>query len=641
MDQVFAKIAANTTKFELGDEEEWRKLYEPFYEGPSPNVHRIHDERYGPAERNRLDVYVPINNKTPGKPVLVFVHGGGFFSGDKAWSEKCWANIGNFFARHGIVVVIPNHRLVPDVQYPGGAEDMQLAREWIHRNIALDTYGGGSVDKVILCGHSSGAAHIASNLYAAGDPSKQPARDPLSPPVGGVMYFSPPFWFDNTRPIRRRTLEQYFGSHDEETWGPVSPLGLFRGLPDTSPVLDAGLLPVYIGTVEWEVKEATDAAIAFFNEYRARSRPKDTLPIFHVLDRHNHLSNILSIGTEDTAQAAMILDFVARCAEAIDLRDYESRREELTKQLVEAAETAGFLTLTNHGITVDEINAQFALSKAFFDLPIDVKAKIPHSLTTNNGWEYYSQIRPSTGVPDQKESFWLQRNSEWPSDDDVPGFNSGTRNFIAKCEDISNKVLTCFSIALGFPEDYFCKAMDTTQPDNLTQLRLLHYPASHGATAASGSWRAGVHTDIGCLTLLFQRDGEDGLEICPGRESHASSASATDDSSFFPLPAETGPIVVNIGDMLMAWSDDRLKANFHRVRAKDVGYSPDRYSIAYFNTGRKNVVMQGPLKKYPAITCNEYFLHHTKIQFGHNAKKEEEPAAGKPVEPEVAIVAAA
>ncbi|KAL2825770.1 leucoanthocyanidin dioxygenase [Aspergillus cavernicola] len=301
---------------------------------------------------------------------------------------------------------------------------------------------------------------------------------------------------------------------------------------------------------------------------------------------------------------------------AISLKDYENRREEITQQLVEAAETAGFLTLVDHGITVEEINAQFSLSKTFFDLPLDVKAKIPHSLSTNNGWEYYSQIRPSTGVPDQKESFWLQRNSEWPSDEHVPSFNKTTKNFITKCEAISNKVLTCLSIALGFPEDYFCKAMDTTQPDNLTQLRLLHYPASQ---SVQGSWRAGVHTDIGCLTLLFQRDGEDGLEICPGRESHSSFAVG---DTFFPLPAETGPIVVNIGDMLMAWSDDRLKANFHRVRAKEVGYSPDRYSIAYFNTGRKSVIMQGPLKKYPAITCNEYFLHHTKIQFGHNAKKQ-------------------
>ncbi|EON97866.1 putative gibberellin 20- protein [Phaeoacremonium minimum UCRPA7] len=196
---------------------------------------------------------------------------------------------------------------------------------------------------------------------------------------------------------------------------------------------------------------------------------------------------------------------------AISLKDFEARKEQITKELVEAAETAGFFTLVDHGITIEEIESQFALSRKFFDLPQEIKARIPHDIRTNNGWEY--------------------------------------------------------------------------------KMRMIHYMASENAV---GTWRAGNHTDIGCLTLLFQRDGEDGLEICPGRESHNDFAIG---DTFTPLPAETGPIVVNIGDMLMAWSDDRLKANFHRVRAKDIGKSPDRYSIAYFNTGRKNVVMQGPLKK--------------------------------------------
>lgn len=86
--------------------------------------------------------------------------------------------------------------------------------------------------------------------------------------------------------------------------------------------------------------------------------------------------------------------------------------------------------------------------------------------------------------------------------------------------------------------------MDPNESDCLTQMRLLHYPASDNAV---GTWRAGVHTDIGCLTLLFQRTGEDGLEIRPGRESSDTFAFG---SEFTPLPAETGLIVVNIGDML-------------------------------------------------------------------------------------------
>lgn len=174
------------------------------------------------------------------------------------------------------------------------------------------------------------------------------------------------------------------------------------------------------------------------------------------------------------------------------------------------------------------------------------------------------------------------------------------------------RVVECFAIALGFPEKYFIEAMDAKTSDSLNQLRFLHYFPSENHTSESGAptFGAGTHTDFGCLTLLFQQDGGEGLEICPGRESHTSGALG---DTFFPVPAQTGPIVVNIGDMLskisfqsvcfsstnkgaVSWSDDRFKATFHRV-CSPKGTSRDRYSIAYFNQGRENFPFQGPLKK--------------------------------------------
>ncbi|KJK82914.1 hypothetical protein H634G_02051 [Metarhizium anisopliae BRIP 53293] len=300
----------------------------------------------------------------------------------------------------------------------------------------------------------------------------------------------------------------------------------------------------------------------------------------------------------------------------ISLKSFDRRKKEITKQLLEAAEVTGFFTLVDHGITIDEIEAQFRAAENFFSLPAKVKDKVRHDPRTNNGWEYKAQLRPSTGTYDQKESLWLMRGSQWPSDQDVPNFRGTTARFMAKCASISGQVCTsaysrfsrakpsrhttdikphngvaCFSSALGFDEDYLVTANDPTQPDCISQLRLLHYPA---ADNASGTWRAGAHTDIGCLTLLFQRDKQDGLEICTGRESHTGFDVG---GSFTPIPAHTGPIVVNIGDMLMAWSDDRLKSNFHRVRAREIGYSPPRYSIAYFNQARRGFIVQGSRKK--------------------------------------------
>lgn len=72
----------------------------------------------------------------------------------------------------------------------------------------------------------------------------------------------------------------------------------------------------------------------------------------------------------------------------IEFQDFDKRKEEIISQLLNAAENAGFFTLVDHGISKEEIEAQFAISKAFFDLPAEEKAKTPHNPKTNNGWEY-------------------------------------------------------------------------------------------------------------------------------------------------------------------------------------------------------------------------------------------------------------
>lgn len=91
-------------------------------------------------------------------------------------------------------------------------------------------------------------------------------------------------------------------------------------------------------------------------------------------------------------------------------------------------------------------------------------------------------------------------------------------------------------------------SVDTSYDDCNCVLRLIHYPAVENAQTG---WRHGSHTDIGCLTLLFQRDNQDGLEVLPGRETHDSHIK---EGQFFPVPAKTGPIVINIGDMLSKFS---------------------------------------------------------------------------------------
>lgn len=222
-------------------------------------------------------------------------------------------------------------------------------------------------------------------------------------------------------------------------------------------------------------------------------------------------------------------------------------------------------------------------SQQFFSLPESVKSKTPFKRSENSGWESRSQIRPSTGVPDQKESiqfqYHRQHSASWPSAAGAPaGFAAATAEFMEKCHTLSMQILSIFAAALGFPPNFFDQAHLVSESNAQSTLRLLHYHDITGTQFPPGYWRAGAHTDFDCLTLLFQRTGEDGLEICPGREAHSSFGIG---DRWTPIEARTGEIVCNIGDMLMAWSDDRFKSLFHRVRCPGVGENQrSRYSIA-------------------------------------------------------------
>jgi isopenicillin N synthase-like dioxygenase len=228
-------------------------------------------------------------------------------------------------------------------------------------------------------------------------------------------------------------------------------------------------------------------------------------------------------------------------------------------------------------------------------------------VSRNAGWEKLAQIRPSTGVADLKESMQLGfHNMEdlWPSLEDSPTFRPLGEKFMAQCNEVSIKLLTCLAIGLGFEDDFFTKSHDVTKSDNLNTLRFLHYHDITGQVFPPEYWRAGAHTDFDTLTLLFQRPGENGLEVCPGREASTEFGHG---DQWTPVSPDEGDIVCNIGDMIMRWSDDRLKSNFHRVRAPKVGeYQGPRYSIAYFNQANKSAVIQGVSRYTEPITAGDF-----------------------------------
>jgi acetyl esterase/lipase len=134
---------------------------------PAAKVREVQDVRYWTGRGSdpnwhKLDLYLPKGKKS--YPVVLFVHGGAWVSGDKTFLG--WGvDIGQFFARQGIGVAMPSYRLSPAVKHPEHVKDVARAFAWTYRHIAQ--YGGNR-DQLFLCGHSAGG-HLVSLL--ATDPA--------------------------------------------------------------------------------------------------------------------------------------------------------------------------------------------------------------------------------------------------------------------------------------------------------------------------------------------------------------------------------------------------------------------------------------------------------------------------------------
>jgi acetyl esterase/lipase len=123
------------------------------------NIFIAKDIAYGVDTLQKLDIYAPQGQKAL-KPVLIFIHGGGWQRGDKSSAEKH----GTFYAEKGAVFVSINYRLSPKDKHPAQAEDSAAAVKWVYDNI--HQYGGNK-HSIHIAGHSAGA-HLAALIATDG-----------------------------------------------------------------------------------------------------------------------------------------------------------------------------------------------------------------------------------------------------------------------------------------------------------------------------------------------------------------------------------------------------------------------------------------------------------------------------------------
>ena len=300
-----------------------------------------------------------------------------------------------------------------------------------------------------------------------------------------------------------------------------------------------------------------------------------------------------------------------RTIPVISLADLDHRRAEVTDQLWRAAAEIGFFQLVDHGIPAELVDATFAGAGRYFDQTDETKAANPWRRELNAGWESKAQVRPSTGSADRKESYQItlpNMDGLWPDPAELPDFRARMVAMEAAGHAVAMRVLSCFADRLGFPTDHFDRAHDPAGVGYQCTLRLLRYLPIGPVDVDDGVWWAGAHTDYDCLTLLFQRDGESGLQVCPALEGELGQWTNVD--------PDEARITCNIGDMLRRWSDDQLLSTVHRVRGPRPGEPVrSRHSVAFFAQANKPVVIESPSGSFEPITAADFLQQRINANF--------------------------
>lgn len=178
----------------------------------------------------------------------------------------------------------------------------------------------------------------------------------------------------------------------------------------------------------------------------------------------------------------------------------------------------------DHPIPLSHVANAFSLSRQFFDLPLKTKQKTPWN-GKNMGFEYKSQVRPSTGVADPKESIQLgfglgpDMTASWPSEEDCPGFKPAAKEFMAEVQQLSIKLMELLAEGVGLPTDTFTVgtvcAEGTDKEESMSTLRMLKYHAlEDGMDHGPNYFRGGAHADFDLLSqspIVSARDARRSL----------------------------------------------------------------------------------------------------------------------------------
>lgn len=287
----------------------------------------------------------------------------------------------------------------------------------------------------------------------------------------------------------------------------------------------------------------------------------------------------------------------------------ELQKTKFVSDLGLAFEEIGFVSIFNHDISDQIIDSLYTVVRNFFLLPNEIKLKyeIP-DLAGQRGYTSFGREHAKGSLsPDLKEFFQfgqpLNKLSTSNLDlvpnievNDILDFNSLFLDIFRRFEKLGSLLLRAIALHLGLNEFYF----DDYIYQGNSILRAIHYPPI--TKEPLSSLRAEQHEDINLITLLVGASA-DGLEIL------------NKNYEWLPVTAGPGEIVVNVGDMLQRFTNDKLKSTTHRVvNPPKALWNNSRYSVPFFLhpisemslASLASCISSSNPKKYPDYTAGQY-----------------------------------
>ena len=283
-----------------------------------------------------------------------------------------------------------------------------------------------------------------------------------------------------------------------------------------------------------------------------------------------------------------------------------------------AAEEVGFFYIHNHGIPEPMIKQAYYAAKDFFNLPKELKDSVKIN-ANHHGYLSVGEAKMDQAERmDLKESFvwgldlpdehpsvtmenpFLGRN-QWPTE--MLDFKRSVYPFFEAGLQCGRDMMRAFALGMGLPDDSFLKATD----EPIARSSIIHYPPQ---PADLGVEQFGVapHTDYGCLTLLWQ-DQVGGLEV------------QTHEGEWVTAHPIENTLVVNVGDLMMRWTNEGFKSTPHRVVNSK---GQERYSMVIawdpnFDTvvDPSVVCQNGDLPLYLPVNCGDYVLSRFDSSFSY------------------------